>query len=161
MQKIFTILFASIFFFQISNAQKLNQPSHLSLRNFLKEFYDVSSLPVYNSNSYSAEFSTYDRTGLNNDGFEGTYSFIRRNADSTLVIFDMKGNGVINRIWTPTPTDDSLDFYIDDTSKIAFSICYRDLFSGQVYPFVSPLCANQLGGYYCYFPIPSWMIVHN
>ena len=126
----------------------------LGLDDFLTEFADVSSLARYVTNSYSAETSTYDRTGLNNDGFSGTYSFIRRNADSSLVIFDVKGSGLINRIWTPTPSDDSLDFFIDDTLRPSFTICYRDLFSGKIYPFVAPLCANQLGGYYCYLPIP-------
>ncbi|MCW3117660.1 MAG: hypothetical protein JWM28_1742 [Chitinophagaceae bacterium] len=140
---------------QIISAQKNNLNKHqYGLVDFLKEFFDVSSLPVYASNTYSAETSTYDRTGLNNDGFAGTYSFIRRNADSSLVLFDVKGSGVINRIWTPTPSDDSLDFYIDDGLKPSFTLCYRDLFSGKVYPFVAPLCANQLGGYYCYLPIP-------
>ncbi len=121
---------------------------------FLQHFYDVSSLPQYVSSTYDAEVSTYDRTGGNDDGFSGTYSFIRRNADSSLVVFDQRGPGVINRIWTPTPTEDTLDFYIDDTAKPAFSLYYKDLFSGKIYPFVSPLCANQLGGYYCYLPIP-------
>src|SRR5579871_662687 len=154
MQRFFKILFLIISISQIAEAQKINQPVNLSLKDFLKDLYDISSLPAYASQTYSAEVSTYDRKGGNNDGFEGTYSFIRRNADSSLVIFDVKGKGVINRIWTPTPTDDSLDFYIDDASKISFTVCYRDLFSGKVYPFVSPLCANQLGGFYCYLPIP-------
>lgn len=125
-----------------------------SLSDFLQPFYDFSSLPLYENNVYSAEVSTYDTTGGNNDGFNGTYSFIRRNADSSLVLFDQKGPGVINRFWTPTPTKDTLDFYIDDTSHVSFSICYMDLYSGKVYPFVAPLCSNQLGGYYCYLPIP-------
>ena len=80
--------------------------------------------------------------------------YIRRNEDGSLVIFDRKGSGVINRIWTPTPTEDTLDFYIDDELHPAFSIRYLDLFSGKRYPFVAPLCGNQLGGYYCYLPIP-------
>lgn len=134
---------------QLSNAQTVK----LGVKDFLKEFYDLSSLPSYVTNSYSAEVSTYDKTGGNDDGFNGTYSFIRRNADSSLVIFDVKGSGVVNRIWTPTPSGDSLDFYID-SDKPSFTICYLDLFSGKVYPFVAPLCANQLGGYYCYLPIP-------
>ena len=29
-----------------------------------------------------------------------------------------------------------------------------DLFSGQVFPFVKPICGNEIGGYYCYIPIP-------
>ena len=119
----------------------------------LKNFYNISELPSYRSNTYSAQVSSYDTTGGNNDGFGGHYSFIRRNADSSLVIFDVKGTGVINRIWTPTPTRDTLDFYIDDAKQPTLSINYMDLFSGKVYPFVQPLCGNQLGGYYCYFPI--------
>ncbi len=150
MHRIIPVFLSLLIFTQTGITQKTN----LSLKDFLKEFYDVSSLPAYSSQSYSAEVSTYDRTGMNNDGFAGTYSYIRRNADSSLVIFDVKGTGVVNRIWTPTPTDDSLDFYIDNTLKPSFTICYRDLFSGKVHPFTAPLCANQLGGFYCYLPIP-------
>ena len=29
-----------------------------------------------------------------------------------------------------------------------------DLFSNKIYPFINPLCGNELGGYYCYLPIP-------
>jgi hypothetical protein len=73
---------------------------------------------------------------------------------AALCCSDINGPGVVNRIWTPTPSDDSLDFYIDDTTRAAFTIQYKDLFSGKVFPFVAPLCNNQLGGYYCYLPIP-------
>jgi len=131
-----------------------NTNNNTGLEYFLKQFYDFSSLPKYEPNSYCAEVSTYDRTGLNNDGFNGTYSFLRRNEDSSLVIFEQDGAGVIDRIWTPTPSTDTLDFYIDDSLQKAFSICYMDLFSGKVYPFVAPLCSNELGGYYSYLPIP-------
>src|SRR3978361_445074 len=111
----------------------------------LKNFYNISDLPSYRSSTYSAQVSSYDTTGSNNDGFGGEYSFIRRNADSSLVIFDVKGTGVVNRIWTPTPTNYTLDFYIDDAKQPTLSINYRDLFSGKVFPFVQPLCGNQLG----------------
>ena len=127
--------------------------TRITLTDELRQLYDVSLLPQYRTNSYVAETSTYDITGGNNDGFAGTYSFVKRNADSSLVMFSVTGAGVINRIATPTPNDDTLDFYIDDTTKVAFSIKYRDLFSGNVYPFVHPLCGNQLGGFYCYYPI--------
>ncbi len=125
-----------------------------SLASELRSFYDISSLPEYLDSTYTAQVSSYDTTGNNDDGFSGKYSFIKRNADSTLVIFDVKGSGVINRIWTPTPTEDILDFYIDDEGIPAFSIKFSDLFSGKQYPFVGPLCGNQLGGFYSYLPIP-------
>ena len=125
----------------------------ISAADELKSVYDISLLPAYRSQTICGQVSTYDTTGGNNDGFGGEYSFIRRNKDSSLVIFDAKGPGVVNRIWTPTPTDDTLDFYIDNLLKPTLSIRYTDLFSGKISPFIQPLCGNQLGGYYCYYPI--------
>jgi hypothetical protein len=116
----------------------------------LRQFTEFSLLPQYRTGTKMQEVSTYDRTGGNDDGFSGKYSFVRRNADSSIVIFEAKGPGVINRIWTPTPTEDTLDFFIDDST---FSIKYSDLFSGRIQPFVAPLCGSELGGNYCYYPI--------
>jgi hypothetical protein len=129
------------------------RPTH-SLAGELKAFHDIGLLPFYLDSSSCAQVSTYDTTWGNDDGFSGRYSFLRRNDDSSLVLFDIKGGGVINRIWTPTPGNDTLDFFIDDTLKPTFSVCYTDLFSGNKYPFTEPLCGNQLGGFFCYLPIP-------
>lgn len=126
----------------------------VSMASELKAFYNMAELPAYRDGTIMGQTSSYDTTGGNDDGFSGRYSYLRRRPDSSLVLFDVQGPGVINRIWTPTPSDDSLDFYIDDTSHAAFTISYKDLFSGKVPPFVAPLCNNQLGGYYCYLPIP-------
>ncbi len=125
--------------------------SQHSLLSELKSFTDIGLLPKYR-NAITAQVSSYDTTGGNDDGFSGKYSFIQKINDSSLLLFDQKGPGVIQRIWTPTPSEDTLDFYIDGT--LCFSIQYLDLFSGKVFPFVAPLCGNQLGGYYCYLPIP-------
>lgn len=154
MPRFLLIIIFFFFMLHVTQAQQKSQVVGYSLSGYLQQFRDLSTLPQYAHNVYDGQVSTYDRTGMNNDGFNGTYSFIRRNADSSLVLFDQKGPGVINRIWTPTPTEDTLDFYIDDTLRPAFSICYIDLYTGKVFPFVAPLCANQLGGYYCYLPIP-------
>src|SRR5215471_5779532 len=81
----------------ILKAQKEDQQI-ISVESELKQIYDISLLPGYRSNSTEAEISTYDTTGGNDDGFNGTYSFIRRNPDSSLVMFDEKGPGVINHI---------------------------------------------------------------
>jgi hypothetical protein len=136
-----------------STGDQRDRPPVISLADELKTYYDISTLPAYRNSTIVAQTSSYDRTGGNDDGFSGKYSYIRRNADSSLVLFDMDGPGVVNRIWTPTPTADTLDLYIDDTLRPALSIRYTDLFSGRVFPFVQPLCGNRLGGYYCYFPI--------
>jgi len=135
-------------------SEKGNTKLSYSLAEELKVFHDIRSLPSFFDSTFTSQFSSYDTTWNNDDGFSGRYSFIQRNEDSTLVIFDVKGSGVITRIWTPTPTDDTLDFYIDNGNHPPLSIKYSDLFSGKQYPFVAPLCGNQLGGFYCYLPIP-------
>lgn len=138
---------------QLPGVQKKTGKEH-SLALELRAFYDIASLPDYIDNTICGQVSSWDTTGGNDDGFSGKYSFIKRNADSSLVLFDMKGSGVINRIWTATPTTDTLDFFIDNINHPTFSVSYLDLFSGKKYPFVEPLCGNQLGGFYCYLPIP-------
>ena len=158
MKKFFLLILPALFFTKTAHTQNNSDIGSnkglISLSEQLRSFYDISHLPQYLTNTIVAQTSTYDTTGGNNDGFSGTYSFIRKDKDSNLVIFDIKGAGVINRIWTPTPTNDTLDFYIDDTVHAAFSIKYTDLFSNKIYPFINPLCGNELGGYYCYLPIP-------
>ena len=115
---------------------------------------NISDLPVYWDGTTVRQFSSYDLTGNNDDGFSGKYSFIRKNKDSSLIIFEDKGNGVVNRIWTPTPTNDTLDFYFGGAKKPSYSIKFSDLFTGKVYPFVAPLVGNELGGFFSYLPIP-------
>lgn len=112
----------------------------------------IDKLPEYRTQSYVEQFSSYDRTGGNDDGFAGTYSYIRKE-NGKLVIAEMEGPGVINRIWTPTPTDNLLYFYFDGQKEPGLTLKFSDLFSGNVYPFVKPICGNEIGGYYCYLPI--------
>jgi hypothetical protein len=149
----FVIVFASLGIKAQDNKKEANHQVSVSLADELKNLYDISRLTLYRENTSIAQVSSYDTTGGNDDGFSGRFSFIRRNPDSSLVILDVKGSGVINRIWTPTPREDTLDFYIDDSSAARISIKFSDLFSGKVFPFINPLCGNQLGGYFCYFPI--------
>lgn len=152
--RVFLIFFFFPWYLQHPLKGQSNPQINLRLSDFLQEYLTLNSLPAYHQDTYCAQTSSYDTSGGNDDGFSGKYSYLYRNPDSTLTLFEMKGPGVIQRIWTPTPSEDSLDFYIDDLSRPAFTIRYKDLFSGQVYPFVAPLCNNQLGGYYCYLPIP-------
>jgi hypothetical protein len=147
------IILSALLFLFINGKAQTNSENIISTASELKQLYDISLLPAYRNHTREAQISTYDTTGNNDDGFSGKYSFIRRNADSSLVIFEQNGPGVINHFHTPTPTDDTLDFFINDMSNPAFSIKYKDLFSGKIFPFSRPLCGGELGGYYCYFPI--------
>lgn len=139
---------------QTEETRPVSSQKAFSVASELEIFHDLTTLPQYIKNSFSAQISSYDTTWQNDDGFSGKYSFLKRNADSTLVLFDVEGAGVINRIWTPTPTEDTLDFFIDQDDRATFSIKFSDLFSGVQFPFVAPLCGNELGGFYCYLPVP-------
>lgn len=113
----------------------------------------VDRLPAYRHNQLIEQESSYDRTGGNDDGFSGKYSYIRKENEK-LVLAEFEGPGVVNRIWTPTPTEDTLLFYFDGEKAPRLKIRFMDLFSGEVYPFIKPVCGNEIGGYYSYIPIP-------
>ncbi|HDJ34650.1 MAG TPA: DUF2961 domain-containing protein [Bacteroidetes bacterium] len=119
----------------------------------LKALSAIGDLPVYLETGPVEQFSSYDRTGNNDDGFNGTYSFIRMEGDKQ-VIAEMTGPGVINRIWTPTPSADTIEFYFDGEKVPRIAMPFDELFTSDRFPFLSPVCGYEVGGYYCYLPIP-------
>lgn len=123
----------------------------------LAEFSRLDRLPRLRTVVKTASISSYDRTGGNDDGFSGKYSFVRKEHDAqgdALVIADLKGPGVITRIATPTPTDETIEFYFDGETKPRVSCPYRKLFDGSTPPFLAPLSGYGSGGFYTYLPIP-------
>ena len=98
-------------------------------------------------------FSSADPSGENDDGFSGRFSFLRKEGDA-LVIADLVGPGVVTRIWTPTPTDDPMEFYFDGEATPRLVVPFRRLFVDGAAPFRSPLVGFGAGGYYSYVPLP-------
>lgn len=96
--------------------------------------------------------SSYDRTGGNDDGFSGKYSFLRKEGD-LLIIADLKGPGVLQRFHSPTPTELPLEFYFDGEATPRIKAPFRDLFLGGVPGFPEPLVGHGVGGFYSYVPI--------
>src|ERR1044071_7612358 len=111
----------------------------------LAELTRLDLLPRFKPSVKVASISSYDRTGGNDDGFSGKYSFVRKEGDG-LVIADLKGPGAIYRIWTPTPTDDPIEFYFDGETSPRVRMKYRALFDGSQPPFVAPLSGFGSGG---------------
>ena len=118
----------------------------------IQELYRLDRLAVLKESIKVASISSYDRTGGNNDGFGGQYSFVRKEKDG-LVLADLQGPGVIYRIWTPTPTDDMLEFYFDGESQPSIRVKFRELFLGKHPTFVRPLVGYGAGGFYSYVPL--------
>jgi len=118
----------------------------------IQELYRLDRLAVLKESIEVASVSSYDRTGGNNDGFGGQYSYVRKEKDG-LVLADLQGPGVIYRIWTPTPTDDMLEFYFDSENEPGIRVKFRDLFFGKHPVFVRPLVGYGAGGFYSYVPL--------
>ena len=119
----------------------------------IQEVYRLDRLPAFKESVKVASISSYDRTGGNNDGFGGQYSFVRKE-EGGLVLADLKGPGVIYRIWTPTPTDDMMEFYFDGENEPSIKVKFRELFLGEHPVFVRPLVGYGAGGFYSYVPLP-------
>lgn len=119
----------------------------------IAELYRLDALPAFKRSVKVGSVSSYDRTGGNDDGFSGKYSFIRKEG-AGLVIADLKGPGVIYRIWTPTPSDDMVEFYFDGETSPRIRVRFIDLFSGSQPPFLAPVVGIGGGGFYSYLPLP-------
>ena len=118
----------------------------------LEELYRLDRLPAFRNSLKIGAVSSYDRTGGNDDGFSGKYSFVRKEAEG-VVLADLKGPGVIYRIWTPTPTDDVMEFLFDGETTPRVAVKFRELFLGGHPAFPRPLVGFGAGGYYCYVPL--------
>jgi len=115
----------------------------------------IDDLPYLMPGVRSYMFSSHDRTGGNDDGFNGTYSFLYKD-ETGYVLFDAYGPGCLYRIWSANPGKD-LKFYFDEEESPRIEISQKDLFSGRVSPFIFPLAGDMIrssGGYYSYLPIP-------
>jgi len=96
--------------------------------------------------------TSYDRTGGNDDGFTGKYSFIRKEPEG-LVIADLKGPGIIYRIHMSSPTDEFIEFYFDGESTPRIRRKIPELYDGTHAPFLAPLVGTGVGGHYSYVPL--------
>ncbi len=118
----------------------------------MAEMHRLDLLPEMRRSVSVGSVSSYDRTGGNDDGFSGKYSFVAKEDDG-LIIADLKGPGVIYRIWTPTPSSDVMEFYFDGESTPRIAVKFRELFLGKHRPFVTPLVGYGAGGFYSYVPL--------
>src|ERR1039457_5046122 len=107
----------------------------------MEELYRLDPLPKLRQSVKIGCLSSYDRTGGNDDGFTGTYSFIRKEPGG-LVIADLTGPGIIYCITTPSPTNDIIEFYFDGEAAPRIRMQLRDLYDGAHPPFLTPLVGN-------------------
>ena len=129
----------------------------------IEDLYHLENIAKLHTGTICKMFSSYDRTGGNDDGFSGTYSKIRDEKGDS-VIAEMKGSGCIQRIWFTHSVinvdgllnrkSEHIKIYLDGKSEPVLNIPLEKLFSGELKQFPKPLVGTSLGGFYCYVPIP-------
>jgi hypothetical protein len=147
----FTFLGAiALCLYSAASTQPANGQSALPQREADK-LLDVSQLARL-SPVTTGMFSSYDRSGGNDDGFSGKNSYLRKEGDG-LVIAELEGPGAVTRIWTPTPIHAPIEFYIDGGTQPQIAMPFDQLFSGTQEPFTGPLVGRGLGGFWSYVPV--------
>ncbi|HVU51589.1 MAG TPA: DUF2961 domain-containing protein [Polyangia bacterium] len=112
----------------------------------------------------SREFSSFDRTGGNDDGFAGTYSALYVDAKGEQVIFDALGPGRLDTLWFTSSVSGTaplgigrVRFYLDGAATPAATADADQLFAGGVPGFPPSLVFDNhesTGGFVSYVPIP-------
>lgn len=129
----------------------------------ISELYDGVNLLRLRPGVKMASFSSYDRTGGNNDGFSGAYSKLREE-DGNSVIAEMNGPGCIYRLWMTHSSGEEaglldrkgehIRIYLDGEEQPALDVPIESLFDNSLERFPTPICGQGIGGFYCYMPIP-------
>lgn len=96
--------------------------------------------------------SSHDRTGGNVDRNNYLYT-----EGSDYIILDVMSPGCIYRIWTTGQNNDEyVRFYLDNETTPRINVRWRDMYAGNVPPFLSPLVGNDTvssGGFFSYLPV--------
>ncbi|HXV60027.1 MAG TPA: glycoside hydrolase family 172 protein [Vicinamibacteria bacterium] len=125
---------------------------------------DLTRYPNLQPDVQAHYLSSFDRTGGNDDGFEGTYSALYTDEDGELVIFDVAGPGTLWNLWFTSRVDGRgplgagrLKFYFDDEVEPRVDMDIDEFFSGRHPPFVPPFVYHAFqstGGYVSTMPFP-------
>ncbi|GHJ41748.1 hypothetical protein Sm713_73570 [Streptomyces sp. TS71-3] len=120
----------------------------------------LDRLPYLSAGTQTRQFSSFDRTGGNGDGFDGTYSCLKTTA-SGCVLAEDHGAGEISSIWFTRDNGDvtatgTLTIELDGATVLNAPL--QDVVDGkQGAPFVYPLVADadqSSGGVYIKVPMP-------
>ncbi len=113
---------------------------------------------MYRQPGQTMEISSYDRSGGNNDGYSGKYSYLRIDSHGEYVVMESDKPGAIVQIWfTDLSTAGHIHFYFDGAKHPQIDLDIHDLFNGTHYPFVTPFSYDDTlssGGFVCFLPMP-------
>ena len=120
----------------------------------------LDHLPILPRGVDTRQFSSFDRSGDNDDGFSGTYSCLREVAVGCVIASDT-GPGEIQSIWFTRNGGDVTgngDITIELDGKVVLDARLQKVVNGEMgTPFVYPMVANadqSSGGVYIKVPMP-------
>jgi hypothetical protein len=123
-------------------------------------FRNPERLAEIGTDSRTLQFSSFDRSGSNNDGFGGNYSCLRTTPDNACVIAEQQGAGEIDSIWFTRDGGDVRNtgwIRIELDGQTVVDTSLQDVVDGKLgAPFVYPLVANadqSSGGVYLKVPM--------
>jgi len=153
-------------------------PAPLNPNVGLRALEQFDRLAVLPSGVRATNFSSFDRSGGNDDGFSGHNPATGVNAflyfdfmAAEFVLFEVEGAGVVDRMnfarmggasthplfFQPGLDDYDLRFYFDGATTPQLTFSFVELTSGTVPGFPKPLVGDEFdsaGGEFSYFPLP-------
>lgn len=109
---------------------------------------DLDGLPILTPGVTCRQFASTDPSGKGEDHGH----FLRKDGDRC-VLADMRGPGVITRLWSANAMG-RLRVFVDGEDTPRIDAPFQDLFTGKLSPFVAPIATHVSGGWISYFPIP-------
>lgn len=107
------------------------------------------------------QFSSFDRTGGNDDGFDGTYSCLRHETGGGCVIAEASGPGEVSSMWftyAPASVAAAGRITVELDGRVVLQGSLQDIVNGaKGAPFVWPLVGNSadtMGGSVIKVPMP-------
>jgi D-arabinan exo alpha-(1,3)/(1,5)-arabinofuranosidase (non-reducing end) len=125
---------------------------------------ELSRYPILPSDVQAHYLSSTDRTGGNDDGFDGTYSELYTDENGEHVILDVEGPGTLYNLWFTSRVNGwsplgsgRIKLYFDGEPAPRVDMDIDEFFSGRRPPFVPPFVYDAFqstGGYVSYMPFP-------
>ena len=129
----------------------------------LESMERLDLLPLLREGAQVRQVSSHDRSGANNDGFDGEYSALYIDENNEYVMFDEIGSGCLYRFWMTYGTSPTnyptyrLRFYFDNETTPRLDLSISEFFDGigapLEFPMVGPFDKSS-HGCYCYLPFP-------
>ncbi|MBE3584397.1 MAG: DUF2961 domain-containing protein [Limnochordaceae bacterium] len=121
----------------------------------------LQQLPQLQLDRFAGQFSSYDRSGGNNDWSDERANrpgYLYRDSKGERVLAEVKGPGALTRLWfTGIDRVGNIRIYIDNDTTPTYNLPVRELFAGTHPPFVKPWVYDDSassGGFVSYVRLP-------